>query len=390
MSLETAVSFEFATARRILFGPGSRTQAAPAVAKMGRHLLLVTGGPESHLTPFLAQFAAHHLAVTRLLVSGEPTIEMVIAGVQQARQAGCDVVVGIGGGSALDTAKAITALLTNDGDPLDYLEVIGRGRPLTQPSAPIIALPTTAGTGAEVTRNAVLSAPAQGVKVSLRSPFMLPDLAIIDPELTYSLPPDITASTGLDALTQVIEPYVGHTPNPITDALCREGITRAARALRRAYDNGQDTAARADMALASLCGGLALANACLGAVHGFAGPLGGMFPAPHGVICARLLPYVMAANVRALQTRAPAHPALARYTEVAVILTGHPTAQAADGVDWVMALCEHLDIPPLGNFGLREADFAAVVAKSQQASSMKGNPILLTEAELGEILALAV
>jgi alcohol dehydrogenase class IV len=300
------------------------------------------------------------------------------------------MVIGLGGGSVLDAGKAIAALLTNSGDLFDYLEVIGRGQPLKEPSAPYIAIPTTAGTGAEVTRNAVLASPEHKVKVSLRSPTMLPRLAVVDPELTYSMPPAVTASTGLDALTQVMEPYVSHLANPLTDAVCRQGIQRAGRSLRRAFDNGQDTEARKDMALASLFGGLALANAKLGAVHGFAGPIGGMFQAPHGAICARLLPFVMETNVNALASREPDSSALARYDDVARLLTGDDTARSADGVAWVQELSQALAVPPLSDFGMTQEDIPAVVAKAKNASSMKGNPIVLSEEELSAILAEAL
>jgi alcohol dehydrogenase class IV len=235
-------------------------------------------------------------------------------------------VIGLGGGSVLDAAKAIAALMTNGGHPLDYLEVVGRGQALRVPAAAMIAIPTTAGTGTEVTRNAVLGSPEHHVKVSLRSPLMLPRLALVDPELTYDLPPALTASTGLDALTQLLEPFVSHQGNPMTDALCREGLRRAAQALPRVFANGQDRAAREDMALASLFGGLALANAKLGAVHGLAAPIGGMFPAPHGAVCAALLPHVMAINVRALRDRQPDAEALRRYDQAAQLLTGNAAA----------------------------------------------------------------
>ena len=206
---------------------------------------------------------------------------------------------------------------------LDYLEIVGRGKALANRSAPFIAIPTTAGTGAEVTRNAVLASPEHQIKVSLRSPHLLPRLAVIDPELTYDLPPALTASTGLDALTQLIEPYVCLRANPMTDGDCVEGIHRVARSLREAVFNGQNKSAREDMAMASLFGGLALANAGLGAVHGFAGPIGGVFPAPHGAICAALLPQVMAANLRALRQREPDSLRCA-VTRVATLLTGNP------------------------------------------------------------------
>jgi alcohol dehydrogenase class IV len=221
-------------------------------------------------------------------IHGEPTVDLVRHGTRLARDTGCDLVIALGGGSAIDAGKAIAALLANGGDPLDYLEVVGQAKPLSRPSAPFIAIPTTAGTGSEVTRNAVLASPEDGVKASLRSPHMLPALAVVDPELTLDLPQALTASTGLDALTQLIEPYVSNRANPMTDLYCVEGLRVAASALRRAWRDGHDLAARTDMSFASLLGGLALANAGLGAVHGFAAPLGGMFDAPHGALCATL------------------------------------------------------------------------------------------------------
>ncbi len=381
--------FEFATSTRIIFGPGTLQEIVPLASSFGRRVFVVTSGSEVLAAPLHEQLTDAGLEITTYPVLEEPSTTTALAGAQRAREAGSDSVIGLGGGSVLDTGKAIAALLTNRGDLFDYLEVIGRGQPLKEPSAPYIAIPTTAGTGAEVTRNAVLASPEHQVKVSMRSPLMLPRVAVIDPVLTYSMPPTVTASTGLDALTQVMEPYVSIGANPLTDAVCREGLMRAARSLRRAYEEN-DPAAREDMALASLFGGLALANAKLGAVHGFAGPIGGMFPAPHGVICARLLPFVMEANVRALQSRAPDNPALARYDEIARLVTGDGLAQAADGVAWVQALCAALAVPRLSEFGVTAADFPTIVAKSQQASSMKGNPIVLSEEELTGILAQAV
>lgn len=382
--------FEFATATRIIFGAGSLREVGPLTAELGSHALVVGGGNAARLTPLFELLHAQGVSAHVFTVSGEPTVELVTAGVEEARMHGCNVVLGMGGGSALDAGKAVAALLTNGGDIYDYLEVVGRNQPLRRPSAPYLTVPTTAGTGAEVTRNAVLGVPHERVKVSLRSPYMLPRVALVDPELTFSVPPSVTAGTGLDALTQCLEPYVSPQANPLTDALCREGMQRAARSLRRAYDDGRDGEARTDMALASLCGGLALANAKLGAVHGFAAPLGGFFPAPHGAVCARLLPLVMAANIRALEERAPDSPALARYGEVARILTGDSDAEARDGVRWVRELCAALAVPPLADFGVTEADIPEVVAKAQRASSMQGNPIDLTNEELAEILHQAV
>ncbi len=299
--------FEFATAQRIVFGPGCLKELGPIAAGLGRRALLAVGMDPARAEPAVRLLAEAGVSTVVVAVPGEPTTELVAAAAAQAVEQGCDLVVGFGGGSSMDAAKAIAALAANGGDPLDYLEVVGRGKALTQPSLPVIAAPTTAGAGAEVTRNAVLLSPAHSIKASLRSPTMLPRVALVDPELTLSLPPEVTASTGLDALTQLIEPFTSIRANPITDAFCREGMARAARSLRRAFEHGDDLAAREDMALASLLGGLSLANAGLGVAHGFAGPIGGTFHAPHGAVCAALLPHVMAMNVRGAR-RTPARP----------------------------------------------------------------------------------
>jgi len=290
----------------------------------------------------------------------------------------------------MDAAKAIASLMTNPGDLLDYLEVVGKGKTLCEPSAPCIAIPTTAGTGAEVTRNAVLASAVHRVKVSLRSPFMLPRLAVVDPELTFGLPRSITASTGLDALTQLIEPYVSFRANPMTDGLCLEGMRRVARSLRRVCDEPGNGVAREDMALASLFGGLALANAGLGAVHGFAGPVGGMFPAPHGAVCAALLPHAMKMNLNALRSRAADSSSLMRYDTVARELTGSASARASDGVDWVKQLTVALEIPSLSAYGIGAGDLEILSEKAAAASSMKANPIVLTAEERMEILRWAM
>ena len=383
------MKFEFATASRIIFGQGTVKEVAPMASKMGNCALLVTGRNVERAGPLSGSLKNTGMKIVTFSVSDEPTIELTIEGVELARQNASDIVIGMGGGSVIDTAKAIAALLTNSGDITDYLEVIGRGKPLSRPSAPCIAIPTTAGTGAEVTKNAVLTSQEHKVKVSLRSPTMLPDLAIVDPELTYSMPPSLTASTGLDALTQVLEPFVSVKSNPLTDTICIEGLKRAARSLHRAFKDGSDTKAREDMAIVSLFGGLTLANSKLGAVHGIAGPMGGMFPVPHGVICARLLPFVVEVNVRALQ-RHNSQQYLLRYDQVAQVLTGKSNAKAEEGIDRIHDLCDALDIPGLSDFGITEDHFPDLIARSKKASSMKGNPVNLTDEELTEILQKAV
>lgn len=378
--------FEFAAATRIVFGAAVLSEAGDLAAGMGKRAFVVTGRTTQRAGPLLEQLAEQGVECTTFCVAGEPTTHLAKEAVELARQAACDFVVSIGGGSVLDTGKVVAAMLTNTGELEDYLEVVGEGKPLAQNSAPHVAIPTTAGTGAEVTYNAVLGVPEHRVKVSMRSLLMLPRLALVDPELTYSAPPAITASTGLDALTQLIEAYVSNRANPLTDGICREGIERAGRSLRRAFENGNDRDARQDMALASLFSGLALANAKLGAVHGFAGPLGGMLSAAHGALCARLLPFVMEANVQALRRRGVDSPPLIRYNEIARLLTGRPGARVAEGVTWVHEVCSVLKVPALAKLGLKEHDFPAIIAKARKSSSMKGNPVELSDDELLEII----
>ena len=382
--------FEFVTATRIIFGPGTFGELGKLAREFGARALVVTGLEPIGTEPLVALLRKHGLDAIACPVRREPEMRDVGALVAAAKKINCSVVIAIGGGSALDAGKAVAAMLTNPGELLDYLEVVGRGKALTQPGVPFIAIPTTAGTGAEVTRNAVLGSPEHRFKVSLRSPLLLAKVALVDPELTYDLPPAITASTGLDALTQVIEPYVCSRPNLMTDALCVEGIRRAARSLQTAFEKGRDPAARLDMSVASLFGGLALTNAGLGAVHGFAAPIGGQFHAPHGAVCAALLPHVMEANVRALRQRQPAAEPLQRYDEVARLVTGSATAAAEAGIEWVSKLVANLKIPGLGQYGIRREHTVDLVSKASQASSMKANPIALTPDELAWILERAL
>ena len=382
--------FEFATAGRIIFGPGTIREAGPAASSMGKRALLITGASLERARQLIEGLEAEKVSVSTFQVEGEPDTERVSQALEAARSQGSQVIIGFGGGSALDTGKAVAALVRNPGEMLDYLEVIGRGKAITTAPLPYIAIPTTAGTGTEVTRNAVIGSPEQHVKVSLRSPLMLPRLALVDPELTYDLPADITASTGLDALTQLIEPFVSVKANPISDALAREGISCAAQALPALHREPRNRNAREKMALASLLGGLAMANATLGGVHGFAGPLGGMFPIPHGVVCARLLPFVMETNLSALEERQADSPILERYREIGSLLTGDEKARAIDGVRWVRNLVDMLDIPYLNEYGVTQEHFLELVEKSARASSMKGNPIQLTQEEMQGILQRAL
>jgi alcohol dehydrogenase class IV len=384
------MQFEFATATRISFGNGAAKSLSDAAAELGQSVLFVMGKSRQRAAEHIDMLRAVGLSVREYHVAGEPTVELVVAGLEEARRAGCDVVIGMGGGSVLDTGKAVAALMRNPGEVLDYLEVVGRGLPLRNASAPYIAIPTTSGSGSEATRNAVLMVQEKRLKVSLRSIYLLPRLALVDPELTYALDPRQTAASGMDALTQVIEPLLTRVPTPLTDAICREGIFRIAGSLKRAYEDGSDREARENMSLGSLMGGMALANVKLGAVHGLAGPLGGMYPAPHGGICARLLPLVMDVNLRSLRERGGNERQLVRFSEVARLLTGSPDAGAEDGISWLQDLGVALKVPALRTYGVNASEFPDVIDRARQSSSMKGNPVDLSDAQLMGILEAAL
>jgi len=382
--------FEFATATRIVFGPGTLAEAGKIARPWGRRAFLVTGRTPERAERLRLRLGEAGIDAKNFAVEGEPTLAAVGSAVSAAREAEAEMVIGFGGGSAIDAAKAVAGLLANPGDPLDYLEVIGEGRPLLQPAVPWMAIPTTAGTGAEVTRNAVLGVPERGIKVSLRSPHLLARVALVDPELTLDLPPAATAASGMDALSQLLEAYVCNRPNPMTDALCAAGLPRIARAFPAVWRDPRDLASRTDLALASLWSGLALANAGLGAVHGFAAPIGGLFPAPHGAVCAALLAPVMAANLAALRARAGGSPALGRYWEVARWLTGRRDAGADDGIAWVRAWVAEIGIPRLAAYGVTAGRVAEIVASAQAANSMRANPVVLTAGELAGVLTSAL
>src|SRR5215472_16985509 len=375
--------FEFATAGTIVAGAGRAAELPGITAGLGSRVLVCTGADPARHGGLLAGLG---LPAVAFAVAAEPTVELARAGAAAAREHGADVVAAVGGGSVLDLGKAVAMLLGNGGDPLDYLEVIGSGRKITQPAVPCVAVPTTAGTGAEVTANAVLASPAHGLKASLRSPLMIPRVALVDPELTVSCPPRVTAASGLDALTQCLEPFVCVQANPLTDGLAREGLRRAAAGLRAAYADGSDLEARADMAMCSLLGGIALANAKLGAVHGLAGVIGGTADVPHGMACAALLAPVIEANVRALRSGPAGHPALDRYAEAAQLLTGRPAATIEDGLAWIRETVTLLAVPGLATFGLRPEQAGEVAAKAAKSSSMQGNPVALSDSDLHAIV----
>ena len=384
----TAAAFEFATAGRIMAGAGRAAELPGVLAGLGSRVLVCTGANPARHASLLAGLG---LPAVVFPVAGEPTVELARAGVAAAREHGADVIVAVGGGSVIDLGKAVAMLLANGGDPLDYLEVVGSGQKITQPSAPCVAVPTTAGTGAEVTANAVLAVPEHRLKASLRSPLMIPRVALVDPQLTVSCPPPVTAASGLDALTQCLEPFVSVRATPLTDGLAREGLRRAATGLRTAHADGADLAARTGMAMCALLGGIALANAKLGAVHALAGVVGGTADVPHGMACAALLAPVIEANVRALRSAAPGSPtvnraALDRYAEVAQLLTGMPGASVEDGLAWIGETLTLLGVPGLAAFGLGPGQAGDIAAKAAGSSSMQGNPVPLSQGQLETVL----
>jgi alcohol dehydrogenase class IV len=369
----------------VTFGAGRAADLPGIVAGLGSRVLVVTGSrPDrvAHVIDPVRSRVDAHAAVT---LAGEPTTADARAAHAAGRAIDVDVVLAVGGGSAIDLAKAAAVLLGNGGDPMDYIEVVGRGQPISRAPLPVVAAPTTAGTGAEVTANAVLAVPEHAVKASLRHPHMVPRHAVVDPELTLGCSPAVTAAAGMDALTQCLEPYVSNRANPATDGWARTGMLAAGRGLLPAFTDGTDVTARTDMALCALMGGLALANAKLGAVHGFAGVLGGMSGAPHGAVCAALLGPVCRANL----ARADA-PLRVRYTDIARWLTGDAGATAEDGVEWIERTCADLRIGGLSDLGLGEADTAQAVAGAARASSMKGNPVELSTAELAGVFCAAL
>ena len=379
------MNFEFSTAPRIIFGCGAVKQLPLLASQIGKRALLLGGNAPERLSAPCALLRDAGIEPALLSVPAEPTTIMIDTMLHQISGANFQMVLAVGGGAVLDAGKTLAALLANGGKLLDYLEVVGTGKPLTAPSLPLIAVPTTAGTGTEATKNAVIGVPDHNLKASLRSPYLLPQVALIDPELTYTLPREITAASGLDALTQLIEPFVSNRSSPLTDSVCREGLARAARALPALAADEDNHGARKDMCLASLCGGIALANAALGAVHGLAGVIGGFYPIPHGVICARLLPLVMKANIRALSAAGAAE-VLGRFREVAQILTGRTDAIEIEGAVWSAKICEKFGVPDLGSFGLQATDFKEISKKALNSNSMRGNPTSLSEAELAQVL----
>ncbi|SFH31702.1 iron-containing alcohol dehydrogenase [Sulfitobacter dubius] len=359
--------FGFATAGRIRFGRGVAGEAVTAARAYGRQVLLLRGGSVAWVDELARDLAAAGCEVTQLRSSGEPSVEDVRAAVAAGR--GADVVLGVGGGAVIDLAKAAAALIPSDCDVMEHLEVVGAGRPLQADPLPMIAIPTTAGTGAEVTKNAVLAVPDAARKVSLRDDRMLPRLALVDPALTDGAPRGVTLGSGLDALVQVIEPYLSSKANPLSDALCRAAIPQGIAALKR-LAAGEVPAARDAMAYVSLSGGLALANAGLGAVHGLAGVIGGQFGAPHGLICGRLLGPVLAANADVLGVSA-------RFTEVQRWLSDGFDLPEDGTFKALTAMLDDWGLDRLNRWIREDADLTETAREAAASSSMRANPCAL-------------
>jgi len=381
--------FELNLPQRVIFEAGSRFHIKNHIITFGNRVLVIHSKSHPLIPEMIQGLKGSDIEILSLEVTGEPSIESVTEILYQTRNLKFDCVIGIGGGSVIDTAKAISALKNNPGPITDYLEVVGQNLPLIKPPIPYIAIPTTAGTGSEVTKNAVLNVTEKKIKVSLRSIMMIPRMAIIDPELAYSMPPEVTASTGMDAIVQLIEPFISIKANPFTDAICREGLKTATKSIRNAFHDPLEPESRIGMSYASLSGGIALANSGLGAVHGFAGVIGGMYPVPHGKICAALLGGAMQINLEALLKREIANPVREKFRELAVILTGRMNAQESDLVEWSRDICSEVGIRSLSTLGIIRSEFATICEKAAVSSSMKGNPIILTQDELQKILEIS-
>jgi alcohol dehydrogenase class IV len=379
-------NFRFSTSPNIIFGVGKISELKNVILAYDKKIIIVTAPIMNNISKVFDIIEKANKEWITTIVEHEPTTETINNVVRSARKFETQLVIAIGGGSVIDTGKAVSALLTNPGKLIDYLEVVGKGLPLQNRSVPLIAIPTTAGTGSEVTRNAVIEIPEKKIKVSLRGLFIQSEVALVDPEFTLSVPPRVTAYSGMDAFIQVIESYVSTKANIMTDIFCRDGIKTAATSLLEVYSYGDDLSARIKMSWVSLLGGICLANSGLGAVHGFAGPIGGMFHIPHGAICASLLPAVMGVNITALQQRDPQSNSLKKYKEIFQLVTGKPNTRIEDGLNWFRELYTKLQIPSLRELDITKNNFSDIIRQSKIASSMQVNPIVLNDEELNTIL----
>jgi alcohol dehydrogenase class IV len=393
--MATMQAFEFCGVGRIVFGRGKFSLAGELAASLGRTALMIYNGTDQ-IDQLADPMSKAGVAAIPWRQRGEPIVAHIDSALEEARRRNCDSIIGMGGGSAIDAAKAVAGLLTNGGSAVDYMEVVGKGKKIARAAAPWMAIPTTAGTGAEATRNAVIGFPEKKFKASIRSELLLPRVALVDPELGITVPPTTTASSGMDALCQLIESYTSTGASPMTDALAIQGIPVAAQCLPKAFRNGADLDAREGMALAALLSGITLTNAGLGAVHGFAAALGANFPVPHGTVCAALLPHVIAANIRALraQDSADGARALSRYATIGRNLPGYESAADAEAMDgcvrFTSSLAWEMNIPPLKQFGIRPDDVPEMAALARKSSSMRYNPVVLSDESLAGVLIAAI
>nr|WP_086940566.1 iron-containing alcohol dehydrogenase [Thaumasiovibrio occultus] len=376
--------FQFMTANQVIFGEGALNQSLSLLSKYGYSVLLVTGRNAERAEPVINYLMQQNMRYQQVSVWGEPVITMVEEMAAMGRKFAPDMVVAIGGGSVIDVGKALSALIPNQGSVYDYLEVIGRNLPFQRAPLPCIAIPTNAGTGSEVTRNAVLKSAQENIKVNIRNHVLLPDLAIIDPTLTYGMEAALSARSGMDAYTHLMEAYVCNAPNPLSDMVCEEGLRKLSEALFLACEQ-DDFRARADMSFASMLGGMARSNASLGAAHGLAASLGGRLEAPHGAITARLAPFVMAENIDVAK-HSGRNDVLQRYRRLAVLLTGDEHAKAEDAIRWTQQALTRLKIPPLQMYGLCASLFEDIADDALRSTAIKGNPLPLTKDRLVHIL----
>ncbi|KPM01869.1 iron-containing alcohol dehydrogenase [Vibrio splendidus] len=376
--------FQFMTSTKIIFGDGALPASLSLFNQYGYSVLLVTGNTLERTSLVTDYLDAQSMRYQHIAVSGEPNIKMVEEAATSARRFKPDMVVAMGGGSAIDMGKALAAVLPNQGNLYDYVEVVGRNVPLKTKPLPFIAIPTTASTGAEVTKNAVLKSGQDQVKISLRSPDMLADVAIVDPALTHGTNPHLSGRGAMDAFTHLMEAYVCGEPNPLTDMICEEGLRKLSCSVIQAciYDEPQ---ARSDLAFASMLGGMAITNAKLGAAHGLASALGGKISAPHSVITARLAPFVMLENI-AVAKEQQRNDILARYQRIAQIVTGNVEAKEEEAIAWLSEVLDTLKLPSLLEFGVCEAQFDEVSADALKSVAIKGNPLPLNQERLVHIL----
>ncbi|MGR9086591.1 MAG: iron-containing alcohol dehydrogenase [Gammaproteobacteria bacterium] len=389
-------TFSISRLPRIHYGSGRINEVPILAANYGKTALLVTGRQSFCATPrwpsLTRALEAKGMRWLHLPVSGEPSPMLVDEAVNRFRSEAVDVVVAIGGGSVLDAAKAIAGLLPHGNSVMDHLEGVGRNIAYHGPSTPFIAVPTTAGTGSEATKNSVLSVQGpDGFKKSFRDECLVPEYAVIDPELLASCPPELVAADGMDAFTQLLESYVSIKANPFTDALSWSGMAAFKEGFFPAWEGKEPAAChgRCAMAYASLISGITLAQVGLGSVHGLASPLGAYFPIPHGVVCGTLVASATEVNIKAMQDREPANPALMKYARVGRLLTGgtdtdDESARSALS-DVLSEWSEKLQLPRLSRYGIGTADFSLVVANSR-GSSMQTNPIVLTDGEIEAIM----